>query len=540
MAKIIDPDALSRGTEIDYGTTGSVATGEKSITLRVAGNLDDNSPGKTSGTTLQAVYSKCKELWQSQTDLNKLKFPLKAITEVKFDIYNGWVWFDQQTKDLLRDGGWSYLSSSANIITQQYMGVSTLGSFASGSHKAYIQQVSLNNGKTGPTASIDKTGEVNEPIFIYNNGVFNYRTFFKIFLRERTSTAGYSYAESDLLTDQDLTTLTYALYKIPLSNASDPKISETDTNISSSAPYKFMAIDYLSGSIYETYVPPNINPAKTYYPWNVVYSGSRWYRMKGTAASSGGNPNPSSSLEWQSFPGEKQIGTAYYAFDRIVSGSGGTVQKIYEWLQWQLRQNTNINDNLTGDGYGYITGSTADLFATFVGDNMNTKPGVAINGFDLNDTNNLTQYDITVNTSGSTSTARVYPFVSAGTIVFNSVLIGDASSAFKMYFLNDDAGVNLGRDYDTINAMIVSKSDGLTPITGSVVNGNMITNTTFTYDYDFNVQRGSSSSGSNAPVVVAASGLSSAEWVFAQFTITRATGLNFPVNAAEERNYANP
>jgi len=116
---------------------------------------------------------------------------------------------------------------------------------------------------------------------------------------------------------------------------------------------------------------------------------------------------------------------------------------------------------------------------------------------------------------------------------------GMSSSSFKMYFLNDNAGDDSGQDYDTVSAIIVNDNSG-DPITGSVADGDMVTNTSFDFDYDFNIQRGSDSSGSDAPVVVAALGLSSAEWVFGSFTITRATGLSFPVNAPEERNYSDP
>ena len=44
----------------------------------------------------------------------------------------------------------------------------------------------------------------------------------------------------------------------------------------------------------------------------------------------------------------------------------------------------------------------------------------------------------------------------------------------------------------------------------------------------------------DAIVWIVAMGLDGAEWVAASFTITKATGLSFPVNAADERNYSNP
>jgi len=45
MAKIVDPDQLAQGTEVDF------TVANKEISLNVAGNLDDNAPGKSSGVT---------------------------------------------------------------------------------------------------------------------------------------------------------------------------------------------------------------------------------------------------------------------------------------------------------------------------------------------------------------------------------------------------------------------------------------------------------------------------------------------------------
>ena len=81
MAKIIDPDFLSQGTEIVFDTTA------RTIRLLKAGNLSDD------GATLQAVYSFCKEEWKDDPDLIKLPFPMEAITEAKFDLINGWDWY---------------------------------------------------------------------------------------------------------------------------------------------------------------------------------------------------------------------------------------------------------------------------------------------------------------------------------------------------------------------------------------------------------------------------------------------------------------
>jgi len=523
MSKIVDPDGLVRGGNIVFDTDN------KTIQLIESGTLNDTPPGRSSGVTEQAVYSKCKELWKTESDLNKLKFPFTAITEVKMDLINTWNWADAQTKQLIRDGGWAVRSGSTNVLIDSYMGIVSLGNFVTSSDQAYYQQTG-----SGQSINFDKNGELNEAIFIYSASNFDYRGYFKAFLRIFEK----QFVESDLVTEQQVPVLDYTVYKLPLANAADIKITHSDYSASAEPPYTTMTLDYLSGSWYNTYVS-----ADTYPRWTVVNSGSRWYRVSGSVTSTSGIDPLSSSLsspngDWETYPGEREIGNGlYYAFDRIVSGSGATLEQFYEWMQYELRHSGSINDDVNGDGMGYITGSTADLLAAFLGDTLQTKAGVYIDNFLTADTNRVEFFDITANFSGSTSTKRTFPFVATGQIIFNNTLFNDTDAIFKVYFTNDNApGFALGYNYDTVNAIIVSESDG-GELTGSIPGDGVVN---FSYDYDFNDQRGFGSTGSDAPITVAALGLSGAQWISAGFTISRASGLSFPVNAADERNYSNP
>jgi len=167
---------------------------------------------------------------------------------------------------------------------------------------------------------------------------------------------------------------------------------------------------------------------------------------------------------------------------------------------------------------------------------LHSWPGVCFDNFDPNITNDIVFHDVTVDGGGldsedvpATSTERTYPFVSAGTMVFNADLVNDSDAKYWMYF--NDAG---GNQYDSANA-IIAEDNGSTPITGNITQQNI----SFDFDYDNNNQ-GGRTPGTDAVVQIVAMGLGGAEWVVAQFTITKATGLTFPVNAATERNYANP
>lgn len=663
MAKIVDPDLLIRNTEIIFDTTA------KTIQLLVAGNLDDNSPGRSSGVTLQAVYSKCKELWKSETDLGRLKFPFDAITEAKMDLINTWDWADQQTRDLIRDGGWC-LRGTTGLSEEEYMCIVSLGDFDAVTDQAYYQQIA---GFNQAVANLDKTGETNEPIKIYGDathGNFNYRSFFKIYLREQAKL----YDKSNLVVDQDIPVLDYTVYKLPLSNTGDIKVVASDITIDTTEPYvgtsdlsitdgsvtagsptfssvtggfvagdvgklitiatgdnagryeiitfidtnnvdvdrnftttetaivadrrpKGMTVDYLIGQLFATWavstayaltdvVLDSINGrwyrcilahtsppadaawlASTAYALGdyVVPTTENGYRYECTTAGTSGTTEPvwpttigatvtdgsvvwtcraknpsTDTTNWESYPGEEQIGANWYAFNRVVDGNGGTLEQVYEFVQRQLRKTTadtiNINDNVAGDNYGTVNGNIAVVLANFLGDTLQSNPGVVVRNFDVNDINRIQMFDITVDGGGLdsedvplTTTQREFPFVSAGTIVFNQELIDDPDAEFCMYFTTNPAG-----NFDTVDAVIVQDDDGL-DIKAETITGDV----SFTFDYDGNTQ-GGRTPGTDAAITIVAIGLNGAQYVLAEFTITRATGLSFPVNAAKERNYSNP
>jgi len=62
----------------------------------------------------------------------------------------------------------------------------------------------------------------------------------------------------------------------------------------------------------------------------------------------------------------------------------------------------------------------------------------------------------------------------------------------------------------------------------------------FSYDYTGNVQRGTGSASTDAPLTVIAIGLDTAQFVITTGTITRAKGIVISLVSALERNYSNP
>lgn len=144
-----------------------IDTGQKRIYLIEQGNLS------TDGVTEQALYSFLKEEWKSDADLIQNAFPMISITPEQFEFSDGWEPRNVtspaiQSKKLIRTGGWSEISTT-DILTRQYMGVITLGTFEDEANDvAYYQ---LGDDPTDTSAAVDFTfaGAVNEAIQVYDD-----------------------------------------------------------------------------------------------------------------------------------------------------------------------------------------------------------------------------------------------------------------------------------------------------------------------------------------------------------------------------------
>ena len=437
MAKIVDPDDLTvdvNGTP----TTEEVAivTGTKTVELRVAGNLDDVAPGKTSGVTGRALYSFLKEEWLANSTLRRFKFPIKMVFEGSFIWSNGWAPQGAQTRDLCRDAGFL-----EQVSTNENACMISLGSInAPASDLAYYAQSA---GFTATTTVYDKTGELNE-----NIDISAANTYKKSFLRIQ----GKTYSEYNLLSEYGISTITYQAYSFPLVNGVDQKINETDGNIDTIGPYTGMKINYLKGSGFTTWTDSVVYPAGAVVLDAILQAsgssnGTWWFTPAGGTSSGTGTADDVGVTDWESYDGEEQIGAEWFAFNRVVTGNAGTDQEIYNYLMRELRQTGDINaDDTTSvnqQGFGVVNGEVAVLLADYVGDSLRPKPGVLLRGFDANSTNNILHTDITVDGSGLdsesvpiTTTQRPFPFVAAGNFIFSQNLVDqpDVQTVYTVYF----------------------------------------------------------------------------------------------------------
>lgn len=457
MAKIIDGDDLNVGTEITLSPTTTPPT----FTLVAAGNLVAKD-----GVTLQALYSKFIKLWETAT-YNKYPFPMYAIDALSGQFqfgtdggsYSGWKPADDTTRQMLRDGGWSEYSS-AGALNRQYVGIVALASgFATGA-QFYYQKAS-----GGAAADFTFDDGPNEGIQVFGdatNGNFDNRTYFKLFCRE------YNYTYDDAtLTDVGLTATGAFKVSLPIAVGSDLKIQDPDSEMTN-APYVSMGLEYF-GSDQTTY---DIGA----YPFRIVIDNT----------------------------------TAL-----------GTLEEVYTWVQFQLRQAGDIDD-----GAGTVNGKTANSLMYFVGDTLYTTQGVFIDGVIPADLNRVVFLD-------QNSVPRQYPYASAGTMNFNSFLAQGGTGYYRMYFLNDDPpGDDTGDDYGTATAITVNDKDAV-PIAGTISAASI----QFSYDYSGNVQRGAGSGDSDAAVVLVCGNKGIAKPVVVQGTINQSKTIVLTATAEQDRAY---
>jgi len=279
MSKITSKAQLNVGTEIVIDEPG------RTVRLVAAGNLVAKD-----GVTLQAVYSKLVDLWATATYQDS-PFPMYAIDALSGQYaigtdgatYSTWSWYDDTTRNMLRDGGWSeYAGSSA--ITQQFAGFIGLGAISSGAQPYY------HLASTDSPTNFPFTDQFNVGVKVYgdaSHGNFDKRAYAKAFCREY----GKKYASS-VLADTGATSTGANKQNFLIANSDDLKIQAADGAMTG-APYSGITVSY--------------------YTANQVRS----------------------------------IGGSNYNFKIIIDGNGATLEQIYTKVQYLLRQGTDINTSGT-------------------------------------------------------------------------------------------------------------------------------------------------------------------------------------------------
>jgi hypothetical protein len=212
---------------------------------------------------------------------------------------------------------------------------------------------------------------VNEAVQIFGdstNGNFDYTDGdnFDLYCREQGKT--YAYSNNAQI---GAATLTYIVYRFPLSNGTDLKISASDNDISTMTPWTNITVEYFGTDQMFDVDGDTINE-----PYRIIIDDS--------------------------------AGTA-------------TTQQIYEKIQYQLRQSADIDA-----GAGTVNGKVATGLLSFVGDTLVGANGVYIDNLNSNFLNSVDFYDYN-------GVVRRYPFVAAGTINFGANA-GSGDFKYWMFF----------------------------------------------------------------------------------------------------------
>jgi hypothetical protein len=365
MAKITDPDDLTYSVN---GATGILRfnTTDKTIELVEGGAFTFFD-----GVTGQCLFSKYKEVLRADPNLNKYALPIREmIHDESIELINGWTFKNTNTLKAIRDCGVAY-RNVAGVLTAMFACFVSLGPVAAGTSASdmYLVQSSATNATTTSFTHLhtDDTFGINELVQIYSdtNGDgtpdYDLRSYAKLFLRR----AGYTYDEA---TNEEIgyPSLTYKKYNFPLTHGVDAGVTVDDATLA-------------------------------------TYTGM--------------------TITWYASAQSRSLGTnGPYNAKVIPVANGRTYQETYSWIQYQLRQNTDIDA-----GAGNRVGKVTPALVYMDGSTLKTiyQPGVGgvfIDNIAAASYNNVAYID-------DTQTYRTYPYTAAVTFEFDEYLQADAGVA---------------------------------------------------------------------------------------------------------------
>jgi hypothetical protein len=165
---------------------------------------------------------------------------------------------------------------------------------------------------------------------------------------------------------------------------------------------------------------------------NLLLSNEDDLKIQANDAAMTGAPYNGITVTYYGSDQNKTIGSGSYPFRVVINGNNATLEQIYTKVQYLLRQDSDIDS-----GAGTVNGKTAAALLAFVGDTLQTTQGVFVENLLSADTNRIEFKD-------QNNVTRTYPYTAAGTMTFNSVLVGAGSSYRLMYTSPPGAGNDYG------------------------------------------------------------------------------------------------
>ena len=436
------------------------------------------------GVTGQAIYSFMVQEWKDDDFLiANAPFPMLAIDSDagKYIMgqdpsgnYSGWNWADSvtysiRTRKLLRNIGWNEVDADGNIIAR-YVCVVTLGAFED--ETALTGDLAYYQFGTDTTVSDEVdfafTGPVNEAFKFFEEfaqtdldistttitrvgGSFitdGYKVGGQVTIRNAedpandgdwvlTAVAALVLTTSGLTLNADDTS---ALLAANNDNAVTLRLRVRDAD-----PYG------------KTFAQANLASAGKTVLGNFVYAFplANATDLKiavadiGIDVDSNGAPDVAPytgmTISYYDTPQSKSglVGGAFN-FGIIINGNNGTIEEVYEFVQWSLRSTGGYGTgDIDAEGGDVAIGRTMDGLMRFVGDTLEvgstdggltfpTNPegggsGVFIDNLNATSKNDVVFYD-------NIPTQRTFPETIAVTLDFNAILVSDGVAEFDLFY----------------------------------------------------------------------------------------------------------
>ena len=452
---------ITSRTQLNVGVEITLNLETQKFTLHEAGNCVAKD-----GVDGQALYSKFEDLW-TLLQYQVSPMPMNCLDAMSGQYafgfngktYSDWGPADDATRNMLRNIGFVEYKANGQI-KQIFCCIKGLGSLVPGTQMWYQ--------RTPTEAATDFvfTDQVNIPIKVMgdvDNGNFDYRSFFKGFCRH----PGYKFKDSTLADTGKTETGAYIVNLLLDNQPNDPdtKIMANDVTVAAGGIYADIDVSYYLA-----------------------------------------NQNIS-------------IGGANYPFTKIIDANGQLLEHVYTKMNYQLRQNANINAH--GDA-GSVNGKTAGLLMSFSGQDVTTSQGVAVINLNPADLNRIIMID-------SNGVPRTHPYLGAGVFEFSDNLVG-AGSVFTAFFTTTPDGHDFG---DATPGPIVVNDGNGDPMTGSITSNSM----PYTFDFDNNTQGGYVPPVSR-PITIIASRPGHGKYTVATGLLTRSKTDKFVLQAEDDsRSY---
>ena len=234
-------------------------------------------------------------------------------------------------------------------------------------------------------------------------------------------------------------------------------------------------------------------------------------------AAMAGAPYSGISVGYYTANQTRMVNSVSCNFKIIIEGNGATLEQIYAKVQYLLRQATDIN--VGGTAGAKIGKIQSDLLA-FVGDTLVTSQSVYVDNIQTADSNRIEFYD-------DSNTKRTNPYTAAGTMNFNSVLVGAGSSYRLMY----TAPAGAGNDFGESGAITV-KNSANADITGT------ISASSIGFDFDYDGSTAGGTAGTDKAVTLIGIKPGTGKYAVATGTLTRSKGISLSLVAETDRVYS--